>query len=185
MVKKIGAALVAVIVAAIAFVATRPADFRIERSATLIAPGEVVFPLLDDFHRWAEWSPFDKLDPNMKKTYDGPSAGAGASYSWEGNSSAGSGRATILESKLNELVSIKLEFLKPLAATNRATFALTPATAGTRVSWAMEGKNGFVAKAFCVFVDMDSVVGKEFEEGLGNLKRVAQSETKKADAARP
>ena len=185
MVKRIGAALVALIVAAVAFVATRPADFRIERSATIGAPGEVVFPLLDDFHRWGEWSPFDKLDPNMKKIYEGPSAGTGAAYSWEGNSRAGSGRATILESTPNELVSIKLEFLKPLAATNRATFTLTPAPGGTRVSWAMEGKNGFVAKAFSVFMNMDSVVGKEFEEGLGNLNRVAQAETKKADAARP
>lgn len=173
MVKKILIAVVAVLLLFSLFVATRPAHFRVERSAQIDAPSNVVFPLINDFHAWAKWSPYEKLDPGMKKTYSGAPSGRGASYAWSGNDKAGEGRMTITDSKPSELVSIQLEFLKPFAATNQATFRLTPNATGTRVQWSMEGDNGFVAKAFCLVVNMDSLVGKDFEAGLANLNRLA------------
>ncbi len=160
------------------FIASRPALFRLERSAEINAPTAVIFPLINDFHQWGQWSPWEKLDPNMKKTYDGPVAGVGAISAWAGNKKAGEGRMTILESVPGKQVVIKLEFFKPFAATNKTTFTLVPVGAGTRVSWVMEGKNGFVAKAFHVVVNMDKLVGKDFEKGLANLGSVAQSQVR-------
>ena len=177
--KKIGIAALVLILAFIVFVATRPGSFHIERSAQINAPGDVVFSMINDFHQWGKWSPWDKLDPNMTKSFEGSPAGPGAIYAWTGNDKAGAGRMTILDSKAAEFVSIKLEFLKPFAATNQATFKLTPSDAGTKVSWSMEGTNGFMGKAFSVFVDMDAMVGKDFEQGLANLNTVAQAEAKK------
>lgn len=173
MLKKILVAALVVLVVLAVFIATRPAHFRVERSAQINAPAADVFPLIDDFHHWAQWSPYEKLDPGMKKTFSGAPAGVGAEYAWAGNYKAGEGRMTITDSKPNELVSLKLEFLKPFAATNQATFKLTPTPLGTEVRWSMDGNNGFMAKAFCLVVDMDSLVGKDFEQGLSNLGRVA------------
>ena len=175
MVKKIGIGLLCASLLLVVFIATRPAHFRIERSAQIDAPSAVVFPLINDFHNWPKWSPWEKLDPSMKKTFSGAPAGTGAGYAWVGNDKAGEGRMTITESKPSELVSMKLEFLKPFAATNQATFKLTPAGNGTQVHWIMEGDNGFMAKGFGLVMNMDSLVGKDFEEGLSNLNRVAQS----------
>ena len=180
MLKKILVAVLVVLVVLAVFIATRPAHFRVERSAQINDPASAVFPLINDFHNWAQWSPYEKLDPNMKKTYSGPPAGTGAEYAWVGNDKAGEGRMTITDSKPNQLVSFKLEFLKPFAATNQATFTLTPTPLGTDVRWSMEGNNGFVAKAFCLVVDMDSLVGKDFEQGLSNLGRLAQQTPKAA-----
>ena len=175
MAKKIGIGVVLALLLLVIFIATRPAHFRIQRSGLINAPSAVVFPLIDDFHNWPKWSPWEKLDPGMKKTFSGAPAGTGASYSWVGNDKAGVGSMTITDSKPSELVSMKLEFIKPFAATNQATFALTPSGAGTQVVWSMEGDNGFVSKAFCLVMDMDKMVGKDFEEGLANLNRVAQA----------
>jgi hypothetical protein len=111
----------------------------------------------------------------MKKTFDGPAAGTGASYAWSGNSKAGQGRMTILDSKPNEQLSIKLEFIKPFSATNQTTFKLVPSASGTEVHWIMEGQNGFSGKAFALLMNMDKMLGKSFEEGLANLNTAAQS----------
>lgn len=182
MVKKILAVLAALLVAFVGFVATRPAQFRIERSATIAAPIEAVFPLVDDFHRWADWSPWEKLDPGMKKTFEG-GPGVGAKYAWVGNQDAGEGRMTILESRPGERIGIKLEFLKPFAATNTTVFAFKGGPDGTHVNWSMEGQNNFLAKAFSVFMNMDAMVGKDFEAGLRTLKNVAEAEAAKAGPA--
>ncbi len=175
MVKKILIGLVAVLLVLAVFIATRPAHFRVQRSAQINAPSGAIFPLINDFHNWPKWSPWEKLDPGMKKTYSGAPAGTGAQYAWAGNDKAGEGRMTITDSKPNELVALKLEFLKPFSATNQGTFNLAPNAAGTRVQWSMEGDNGFLAKAFSLVMDMDSLVGKDFQEGLENLSRLAQA----------
>jgi hypothetical protein len=167
------------IVGLVVFIGTRPGQFRIERSAQVSAPAAIVFPLIDDFHQWIQWSPFEKLDPNMVKTFSGPAAGPGATYSWNGNKHAGAGRTTILDSKPGEFVSIKLEMFKPFAGTNQVTFKLAPNETGTRVSWIMEGKQNFIVKAFSLFMSMDTMVGKEFEKGLATLNTVAQAASAK------
>jgi uncharacterized protein YndB with AHSA1/START domain len=156
-------------------IATRPGDFRIERSAVIAAPPETVFAQVDDFHKWSAWSPWDKLDPQMKRTYTGPAHGKGAVYEWTGNKEVGEGRMTIEESVMASKIGIKLEFLKPFAATNETTFTFTPAPEGTKVLWAMEGHNDFMGKAFGLFMNMDKMVGGDFERGLANLKQVAES----------
>lgn len=163
-------AIVIVAIVAIAgavYIGTRPESFRIERSAQINAPPAAVFALVSDFHQWAAWSPYEKLDPNMKKTFEGPATGPGAVYAWEGNSKAGAGRMTVLESKPGELILVNLEFTKPFAAKNLATFTFTPSGAGTRVTWSMEGKNTLMSKALSPF--MDGMVGGDFEKGLANL----------------
>jgi uncharacterized protein YndB with AHSA1/START domain len=164
-----------VIVGLILFIATRPAAFRIERSGLVAAPAEIVFGIINDFRQWPRWSPWEKLDPNMKKTIEGPPAGVGASFAWAGNQKAGEGRSTILESTPNDQIVMKLEMFKPFPCENQVTFKLVPADAGTRVSWIMEGKNGFMVKAFSLVMNMDAMVGKDFEEGLVNLNREAQA----------
>jgi len=175
MAKKIGIGALVVLLVLAVVIATRPAHFRVTRRAQIHAPSATVFPLIDDFHRWPQWSPWEKLDPHMKKTFSGPPAGTGAQYAWVGNDKAGEGRMTITESKPERLVSMKLEFLKPFASTSQASFVLTPRDQTTQVEWSMEGENGFVAKAFCLVMDMDKLVGKDFEEGLANLDKLAQT----------
>lgn len=169
-----GLVIVVGVVGAVGFVASRPADFHVERSAQIDAPPEIAFSLINDFHQWQKWSPFEKLDPNLKRTFAGPAAGKGAVYAWAGNDQAGEGRMTIEESKPGELVSIKLEFIKPFAATNQATFTLTPSGAGTKVTWSMDGTNGMLGKAMSIFMNMDAMCGSAFEEGLANLNTTSQ-----------
>lgn len=175
--KIIGIVLVILIVAMTIFVATRPDTFRVERSAQVNAPADVVHGLINDFHQWTFWSPWEKLDPNLKRTYSGAPAGVGAIYDWS-SESVGVGRMTILETKPADSVIIKLEFIKPFEATNTATFKLTPADGGTRVQWIMDGKNNVMSKAFSLFFSMDAMVGKDFEQGLANLNTAAQAQTK-------
>jgi hypothetical protein len=177
--RKIALAILVLVVALLAFVATRPERFRIERSAVVGAPPEVVFTLIDDFHQWGRWSPWEKVDPDMQRTFAGPAAGPGASYAWAGNREIGKGRMTILESRPGELVSIRLEFFAPFAATNEARFDLAPNGTGTRVGWSMEGRNGFVGKALALVMDMDAMVGDQFERGLADLDAAARAETQR------
>ncbi len=179
MAKKIGLGFLALIVVLLVVISTRPDSFRVERSAQVSAPAAAVFPLINDFHKWELWSPFEKLDPGMKKTFEGAPAGRGAVYAWAGNDKAGEGRMTVVDCKAYERVNIKLEFLKPFAATNQAIFTLQPSQGGTRVTWAMEGKNNFMSKAMSLFMSMDSMVGGEFEKGLASLNAAAQAEAKK------
>lgn len=180
---KVIAGLFLVFVAAIGtllvVVAMRPDKFHIERSAQVKVPPATVFPLVNDFHGWTEWSPWDKLDPNLKRTYSREESGKGAVYAWAGNDEVGEGKMTILESKPDELVVIKLEFLKPFAATNRATFKLAAADGGTHVTWSMDGNNNFMGKAIQLIMDMDKIVGKDFETGLANLNAASQAKAGK------
>jgi hypothetical protein len=167
----------AMLVAAfVAVVVTRPAKFRIERSIAIAAPPERAFAQVNDFRNWVGWSPWEKMDPAMKKTFDGADAGAGAIYAWAGNSKVGEGRMTIERSEAPTIVGLKLEFLKPWQATNATTFSFVPADGGTKVTWAMEGENRtFGAKAFAVVMNMDKLVGRDFERGLASLKSIAET----------
>jgi hypothetical protein len=187
MLKKILGGLAAAILVLVAVIATRPSEFAMQRSATLPVQPEVAFALVNDFHRWSEWSPWDKLDPNQKTTFSGADMGTGAVYEWLGNDDVGQGRMTIEESKVNERVRIKLEFIKPFEATNSTTFTFKPVEGGTEVVWAMSGTNGFMSKAFDLFVGMEAMLAKDFDKGLAAMKTAAEAEAKKraeAEAAR-
>ena len=169
------AAVAAVIVIFVAVVAMQPAEFRIERSATIRAPAPAAFEQVNDFQNWRAWSPWEKVDPTLKRKYEGPRAGTGAVYAWQGNNDVGEGRMTITESRPAELVRIKLEFFKPFAATNDAEFKFKPAGAdSTAVTWTMTGQNNFLSKAICLFVDMDRMVGGMFDQGLNQMKSVVE-----------
>ncbi|HVP67647.1 MAG TPA: SRPBCC family protein [Anaeromyxobacteraceae bacterium] len=180
MVKKILFAVVGVVVLFGAYVATRPSAYRIERSAPVAAPPEVVYAQIADFHRWKDWSPWAHLDPKMRDTLGGAPAGLGAVYEWSGNDKVGEGRMTIVGARPNEEVDIRLEFLKPWSQTSRTEFRLKPEAGGTRVTWAMSGENDFVGKAYGVFVDMDRIVGRDFEKGLASLRTVSEDASAKA-----
>jgi hypothetical protein len=156
-------------------IASRPAEFSVTRSTSMSAPPQVVFPQVNDFHNWEAWSPWAKLDPGMKTTYSGPAAGTGAAYAWTGNSKVGEGRMMILESRPSELVRIKLEFQKPFATTNASEFTFHPQGNQTNVTWAMSGKRNFMMKAFGLFMNMDKMVGGQFEQGLRQMKAVAEA----------
>ncbi len=175
--KKLGLAILAVVLGFLAFVALQPAEFRLERSVEIAAPARVVFANLDDFRRWGPWSPWEKLDPGMAREYGGASAGVGATYHWKGNPDVGEGRMTITDSAAPERLAIRLEFLAPFAATNEAVFSLAPSADGdTAVTWAMSGRNAFLAKVAGVFMDMDAMVGGDFERGLAALKQVSEEQ---------
>lgn len=173
--KRVGLGLVAVVLLFVIVVMTRPSAFRIERSATVAAPPEAVYAQVADFRAWARWSPWEGLDPALKRTYDGPAAGPGASYAWSGNDDVGEGKMTITGAEQPSNVTVRVEFIKPIEATNTAIFTLVPAPSGTRVTWAMEGENGFIGKAFGMFMDMDKMVGADFEKGLGAMKQIVES----------
>jgi uncharacterized protein YndB with AHSA1/START domain len=167
--KRIAIAAVLLVAILAAVVATRPSTFRVERSATAAAPPEAVYAQIADFHRWAAWSPWEKLDPGMKKDFAGPAVGQGAGYHWSGNDKVGEGRMTVTAATPGEQVVIQLEFLKPWASTSTTTFRLAPEGAGTRVTWSMEGHHDFMGKAFSLFMDMDKMIGSDFERGLAQL----------------
>lgn len=179
MLKKILVSIASVIVLAVIVVlvaaSRQPDTFRIERSATVAAPPAAVFAHLEDFRRWSAWSPWEKLDPAMEKTFGGSPKGTGATYSWHGNDQVGRGSMTILASRPNERLEIRLEFFEPWEATNTTVFTLVPQGAGTEVTWAMEGANNFMGKVFSVFMNMDDLVGADFEKGLADLSAVAQA----------
>jgi hypothetical protein len=147
--------------------------FRIARSATIAAPPERIAPYIQDFRAWEKWSPYEKLDPRMKKTFSGAERGVGASYAWEGNSKAGAGSMTITAATL-QTISIALNFTKPMRSENTAEFTLEPSGAGTRVTWTMTGPKTLMTKVVGVFMNMDKMIGQAFEEGLGSLKDLAE-----------
>jgi hypothetical protein len=177
MFKKFAIFLLLLIVVFCIVVATRPADFRITRSLEMSAPASAIFPHVNDFHRWETWSPWAKLDPNMKTTFGGPAAGEGATYHWAGNKEVGEGEMTITQSKPSELVGIRLDFIKPMAATSQTDFTFEPAPRGTLVTWTMSGKNNFIAKAAHLVMNMDKMLGADFEKGLAQLKAVSEVPT--------
>ena len=168
--------LIAIAVAAgfLWYVASRPDSFRVERSATIGAQPDKVFALINDFHNWPMWSPWEKMDPNMKRQHTGMTRGVGAVYAWMGNSKVGEGRMEIVDSSPPSRVAIKLDFFKPFEAHNTAEFALRAADGGTHVTWAMFGPTNFMTKAMGVFGGMDKMVGKDFERGLANMKTAAE-----------
>jgi uncharacterized protein YndB with AHSA1/START domain len=166
--------VVLVVAAVLAFATTKPDTFRVERSASIKAPPEKIFPLINDFHQWPQWSPWEKLDPAMQRTHGGPAQGVGASYAWVGNSKVGEGRMEIVTSVPSSQIDIKLDFLKPFEAHNKALFTLKPEGDGTQVVWVMDGPAPFVTKLMSVFVSMDKMIGKDFEAGLANMKAAAE-----------
>jgi hypothetical protein len=157
------------------FVATRPPAFHVERSISIAAPPESAFARVNDLHAWGAWSPYEQTDPQMKRTYDGPPSGTGTVYAWNGNNEVGEGRMTIVQSDAPSLIAIELEFFRPFTATNTATFTFAPTSAGTGVTWAMDGRKNFLAKALHLVMNMDKMVGRDFEKGLVALKTLAEN----------
>ena len=176
MVLKIALTILAVVVVLVAVIAARPAAFRVARSTIIAAPADVVFAQLNDFHRWLAWSPYEKIDPAMTRSFEGPGAGVGAVYQYAGDRKVGKGRLTLIESQPNRRVAIRAEFLEPFVATNLIELTLEPRAEGVAVTWAMSGNNTFIFKAFSLLVNVDRMVGGEFERGLADLKRVSEEE---------
>jgi hypothetical protein len=159
-------------------VARRPSQFSVVRSTTVSAPPASVFAHIDDFHKWEAWSPWAKVDPAMRQTYEGAPAGTGAVYRWAGNRQVGEGSMTITESDPGKLVRIQLEFTRPFRASNTTEFLFEPLGDGTLLTWSMSGTNNFIAKTVHLFMDMDKMVGGQFEKGLADLKTVAEAAAK-------
>lgn len=167
--------VVAVIVIGLAVVvALQPASFRVTRTATISASPAAVFAQVNDFHNWVAWSPWEKLDPGMKRSYEGAPSGAGAMYAWSGNSQVGEGRMTMTESRSSDLIRIKLDFEKPFRASNIAEFTFEPRGEQTAVTWTMTGRKNFVAKAIHLVMSMDRMIGGAFEQGLSQMKAVVE-----------
>ena len=178
MLVKILVAVVIVLAALAAYVATRPGEFSVTRSASIAAPAPAVFVQVNELKKWEAWSPWAKKDPQMKQTYQGPPAGTGAVTSWVGNKDVGEGRMTIVESRPAELIRFKLEFLEPFAATNSAEFTFKEQGGRTEVSWSMSGQNNFIGKAMGVVFDFDRMIGADFEAGLASLKILVEEAKK-------
>lgn len=155
-------------------VAMQPAEFTIVRSTKIAASPSKVFPLVNNLRMWQLWSPWEKLDPQMNKVYEGSDEGAGATYAWNGNNKVGEGRITILDSKPSDQIDIRLDFIRPFKATNDVEFTFKPEGNATNVTWKMDGRNSFMAKAFCMFMNMDKMVGADFEKGLAAMKAEAE-----------
>lgn len=178
MFKKVALSLSVVLALFFVYVALQPSQFRIERTATIAAPPEIVFEQVNVMANRRAWYPWDGLDPDMQRTYGDIPAGVGATYAWKGNDDVGSGQQTIVESVPNRKVVDDLDFVEPFPAKNTSLFEFAPEGDGTRVTWAMEGTSNFVMKAFGIFFDMDAAVGKDFEKGLASLNAVSQEAAK-------
>jgi carbon monoxide dehydrogenase subunit G len=174
MFKTIAIVVVALIAALLVYAATKPDTFRVQRSASIKAPPAKIFALLNDFHRWDAWSPWEKKDPAMKRTFGTATSGKGAVYAWEGNRDVGQGRMEIAESAPPSKVAIKLDFLKPFETHNIVEFTLEPQGDTTNVTWDMHGPNPYIGKVMQIFFNMDKLVGNDFETGLANLKTLAE-----------
>ena len=179
MILKILISLAAIVAVLAVVIAMRPTEFRVERTATMAAPAPVVFAQVNDFHKWDAWSPYARRDPGMKKSFEGAPAGVGAIYAWSGNNEVGEGRTTIIESRPSELIRIKLEFARPFAATSTATFTFRsegkPEGERTAVTWSLDGRNSFPAKAMGLVMNMDKMIGDDFEKGLAQMKAIAEA----------
>jgi uncharacterized protein YndB with AHSA1/START domain len=174
MLKTLALVLVVAIAALLVFAATRPDAFRVQREITINAAPQTVFARLTDFRRWGEWSPWETLDPSMQRSHSGAASGQGAVYAWQGSGKVGAGRMEIVEASPPARVRIQLDFIKPFAARNTAEFTLSPQGEATRVVWAMHGSSPFISKLMGVFIDMDRMIGADFETGLANLKAVSE-----------
>lgn len=172
------AIIAVVLAAAIALVlilaVSKPATFSVSRVASINAPAERIFPLINDFHQWGSWSPYENRDPAMKRSYDGAASGKGAVYAWDGNKNIGSGRMEIIDSAAPSKVVIKLDFFKPFEAHNTAEFTMVPQGGATSINWQMHGPASFMSKLMQVFINLDRLIGRDFEVGLANLRKVAE-----------
>ena len=166
--------VVALLAAFLIFAATKPDTFRVERAATIKAPPEKIFALISDLHGWGAWSPWEKMDPAMKRTYSGAASGKGAVYEWESSGKPGAGRMEITDTSAPSKVTIMLDFVKPFEAHNFAQFTLDAQGDATNVTWSMSGPSPYIAKIMDTIFNMDKTIGKEFETGLANLKSVAE-----------
>ena len=174
MFKKIAATVAVVIVAILAYATTQPDSFRVERTIAVNAPAEKVFAQINDFKQWPNWSPWEKLDPAMKRSHSGAASGPGAAYAWEGNDKVGAGRMEILAAEAPTTIRIKLDFIKPFEGHNTAEFTIAAKDGTTNITWAMFGPSPFIAKVMGVFFSMDRMIGKDFETGLANLKAAVE-----------
>jgi uncharacterized protein YndB with AHSA1/START domain len=171
----IAAVVIAIAIAAILILAAvKPGTFSVERSAAIKAPPEKIFPLINDFHQWGSWSPYEAKDPAMQRTFSGAACGKGAVYAWNGNNNVGSGRMEILDAPAPNKVVIKLDFFTPFEGHNTAEFTMLPQGDSTNVTWLMHGPSPFMAKIMHVFMNIDNMVGKDFAVGLANLKRITE-----------
>lgn len=174
MFKKIAIAIVVLIAALLVYAATRPDTFRVERTTTMKAPPEKVYAVLSDFQKWGTWSPWEKKDPAMKRTFGSTTSGKGATYAWEGNGEVGKGSMEIVETAPPSRLKLRLDFIEPFEAHNIVEYTLTPQGESTNVSWVLHGPMPYISKVISIFCDMDSMVGKDFEAGLANLKAVVE-----------
>jgi uncharacterized protein YndB with AHSA1/START domain len=163
------------IVIVLILAATKPDTFSVQRATMVKAPAEKIFPLINDFHRWGTWSPYETRDPAMKRSYSGAASGKGAVYGWDGNKNVGSGRMEILETAAPAKIVIKLDFFKPFEGHNTAEFTILPQGDDTSVIWRMFGPASFMSRLMQVFMNLDRMIGKDFETGLANLKRLTES----------
>ena len=181
--------LLAAFVALIAIVAIaasmQPTNFSYSRSATFKATPAAVFEQVNDFHKWDAWSPWSKLDPNAKSTFEGPTSGEGSKFSWDGNNDVGAGSMTIVESKPNDVVRIRLEFFRPMAGVCDTTMKIEPKGDETKLTWTMAGENSFPAKVMSLFMDCEKMVGDQFEKGLSNMKAIVEAEPAKPAETTP
>lgn len=178
MLKKALIVIVGLIAALVLVIALQPSQYVVTRSTTVNAAPGVVFPYLNDLKKWEVWSPWAKLDPQMTSTYEGPAAGVGAIHRWKGNDQVGEGSMTITEVKADERVRYRLDFIAPMPGTSAAEFTVAQTDDKTTVTWTMSGDNDFIGKAFCLFMNMDRMIGGQFEQGLANLKRVVETPAK-------
>ncbi|MGH7230595.1 MAG: SRPBCC family protein [Nitrospiraceae bacterium] len=172
-------AIAVLVIVLVVIVALQPKEFRVARSTTISASPPAAFAQVNDFHKWEAWNPWGKTDPTMKQTYEGAPAGPGAIYTWVGNKEVGEGRMTITESRPSDLIRIKLEFFRPFAATNTAEFTFKPEGNQTAVTWSMTGENNFMAKAVHLFMNMDKMVGGQFDKGLAEMKSIVEAAPKR------
>jgi hypothetical protein len=174
MFKKILIGLAALILIFVAVVAMQPSNYRVERTAKIAAPQADVFAQVNDFHKWDAWSPWAKIDPAAKVGFEGPEAGQGAAMTWSGNDEVGEGKVTIVDSRPSDLVKVKVDFVRPFAGTNSSEFQFKPEGDQTAVTWTMSGEQNFIAKAFCLVMNGQKMMGDDMEKGLAQMKSVAE-----------
>jgi hypothetical protein len=179
------ALLAAIVGVLFVVIVMQPDDFSVARAATFKATPAAVFAQVNDFHKWDAWSPWAKKDPNAKTMFDGPTSGKGAKFSWDGNSDVGKGSMTIVESEPNELVRIRLDFIEPFAVTNDVNMKVEPVGDETRLTWSMDGKKNFMAKAIGLVFDCEKMCGDEFEKGLANMKAIVEHPPVRSPEADP
>lgn len=178
MLKKILVVVGALVAILVVLALMQPTEYRVERSLVMAAPPQRVFDEVTDFRRWEAWSPWAKLDPAAKNTFGGAASGKGATFAWDGNDDVGAGKMTITDVKAPESVTIDLAFIRPFEDRADVGFTLKPEGAGTHVTWWMNGKNNFVGRLFCIFMDMDKMIGGDYEKGLASMKSVVEASAK-------